>query len=574
MNTVKDYGFNDGYVLNKGEAVPVDHVVIAQAGDGSIAIPKQTLQKEQADFKSAVKRNFDLGSFLGKRSPVMQPPSQNFTGGSSGEDDEFLKFSHAFRAAHTVLNATGVTKTPTPQDILVGHDFTGQKVFSAPQLANSTDVTKGGAAIQTSGMALGAMGAFEHKADISSYMDIGLAAQDQNYHQELDKFKDNEDPNGFVEALKKVNKDQNSGIDYTAYKLYENWNNLSPAQKSIAIAGSGIQGYKFSNGDTFYSKSLTPEIKGSPSLNVAQGLDFAGKNINVAPAVKQWGQLTAIQDTVFKPKTANDVVNTANSMGLLGHGPTGQLVPTSEKVMVAANMTSTPQYGVGAATIPNGQGLPTGYVLAAKLKDAQVIIPAGNKDTAHMVSPEIATDASSNIYNKWNKVDVQPGKPNGIVGGSALIGGLSAMTGVNPYTLGAVVTHATYENVDARRETPMTEASQGMGITLNRLKAGEASKGVDEKAKDVIVEGNGDEFSFEKTAKTMRGNFAKAGISSKEIGYQLANQGFSEGRFNESQYMSIIKHLDMIFEDNGYQLYSKLSTGKDKGFQILEARRG
>lgn len=575
METAKDYGFNEGYIVNRGETVPDDHLVVSQVDIGSVAIPKETLQKEQEEFKNSVKKFGDVGSFLGpKQAGLRGEAGLNVFGKNTNESDDLLSFGHAYRAAKGVLNSTGITKVPTQTDILVGHDFNGQKVYSNPELANNSDVTKGAALVQSSGMALGAMGAFTNKEDINSYMQIGLAAQDQGFHQELDNFKDSQDPNGFVAALKKVNKDSNSGIDFTAYKLYENWNNMSASQKAIAIAGAGIQGYKFSNGDTFYSKRLTPEIKGAPSLNAGEGLSFASQGVNVSPATKQWGQLTAIQDTVFKPKTAKDVVNTANSMGLLGHGENGQLVPITEKAMIDANMTSVPQYGVGAATIPYGQGIPTGYVLAARLKDAQVVIPAGNKDTAHMVSPEISTEAASNIHAKWGKPDIKAGTPNGIIGGSALIGGLSAMTGVNPYTLGAVVTHATYENVEPNRATPMSEASQGMGITLHRLKNGEVSKGIDEKANEFVVEGNGDEFSFEKTAKIMRGNFAKAGISSKEIGYQLANQGFSEGRFNESQYMSLIKHLDMVFEDNGYQLYSKLSTGKEKGFKILEERRG
>lgn len=546
METAKDYGFNEGYILDKGAISPVDHTKVGAIGENkTLIIPNTILDDEYNLYQSSV------GSAKINRDPE--------------------SFGKTFGAAKAILNSTGLTKQPTSRDTLVGVDFRGDKIYSSPELANSKDVSRGRDLVVTGGVALGAMGAFKDHAETQKFLSMSSFAADPKFHSELDSHKNNGDVKGFISTLGKLGGDRNKS-EFTNYKLYENWNNLSPAQKSIGIAGTGMQGYTFDDGQTFETKKITPEIPGIPSMNAAEGLKLASKGVNVAPATKNWKQLTALQETFFFPKNAAEIVNNLNNLGVLGFGTDGRAIPIDEKVMSQYNMNPAPHYGVGAVTIPQGQGVPTGYVKVKDVNSRTVVVPNANKGTAHLNVPDVSSDAAFQIYKTWSGKN-KPEK--GLAGGSALIGSLDGMTDSNPYSLGAIATHAAYENTGVEKDLgDLSHVGRMSGITLHRLLDGGASKETDRKGLGFHVDGDFSEDSFNQTMKNMRGEYAKKGVSSKEIGYQLSNQAYSEGRLNESQLVAAQKTLNMVFDDNGYTLAQKLMVGKNKGIEITEKRRG
>jgi len=58
------------------------------------------------------------------------------------------------------------------------------------------------------------------------------------------------------------------------------------------------------------------------------------------------------------------------------------------------------------------------------------------------------------------------------------------------------------------------------------------------------------------------------------MAYQLANQGYAENRFDDSQVVSLHRAIDMVFDDKSFTLAQKLNTGKSKGVEIIKKRRG
>lgn len=502
----------------------------------------------------------------------MENESSQYTAATGNRSPD--NFGYSYEKAKAVLATTGLTNKPTPQDVHVGFNSAGDKVFSNPQLSNNTSTEVGKQWISTSGMSLGAMGAFKDHNETTAFLGIGEKAADPQFHNSLDTLKNAGDVQGFLKQMDKSSGPipSNDKTGYAAYKLYDNWNSMSPSQKSIGIAGVGIQGFKFDDGKSFDTKNITPDINGVPPLHASTGLALAGQGINVAPAARNWDQHSVIQETLYHPKNSTDIVNTSNSLGLLGSGMEGAAAQIDSATMKNYNVTPAPHYGVGAATIPVGQGAPTGYVPVGQVKGSTVVVPKANVGNVSINTPEVSTTNATNVYKTWDKANTPPTK--GTVGGSALIGGLTSMAQSNPYSLGAVMTHATYQHTGVPSDTTdMAHIGNLASTTLNRLKSGGASKDIDSQQNSLPVGGDFSEENFANNVKQIRGDYSKAGISSKEVGYQLANQAYAEGRLNESQHVAAQKTLDTVFDDNGFTLASKILTGKDKGIQILQRRQ-
>lgn len=552
MDSAKDYGFHDGFLLDNGTDVPADHTSAGSInGSQQVVYPNATLEQNQSDYLNAV-------------------GSQGF------KNYDTQSFAQTHAAAQTVLNATGITRTANPTNVQVGVDPQGNKIYTNPQLANNTSTSGGQQLAQTTGIALGAMGAFDNHAETSKFVGIGNNASNPDFHTQLDAARTNQDPKAFNALLGQSTGsplDKNSS-GYTGYQLYQNWNNLSPAQKSIGITGVGIQGFKFNNGDTVATKQLTPALPDTPAMSVAEGLGLAASGANVAPAVTKWGQLSALQNTMYQPKTAGDVVQTANSLGILGYGQEGTAVPMTAKTMQASQLTPAPHLGIGAATMPAGVGMPQGYVAAGKVAAGTVVVPAANQGTVNLNTPDIATGAASQIYSGWKDGDTAT-QTKGVMGGSALVGGLHSMTQTNPYTLGAMVGHSTYNNVpDAAKTSPLGYATGMSGITMQRLLNGGSSVSTDQAGAANQIEGAMTPDSYAAAMKNMKGVYSQNGIPSKEAGYQLVNQAYSENRLNETEAVAAHKSLDMTFDDNGYTLAQKLMTGRDKATALNDQRSG
>lgn len=509
-------------------------------------------------------------------SQILQQDHDHFVSaaGTKSAYTSIDEFSKDWAKAQSVVGSTGLTKTPTQGHVQVGFDSQGNTLYSPAQIANSTDIKTGSNIINTNGAALGAMGAFKDHTEATAFFDVGQKASNPAFLGSLDKLKSAGDTAGFMSAIGKSSGGVKPGTDYTGFSLFNNWGNLSDTQKSVAIAGIGTQGFKFSNGQGFDTKNITPDVKGVPPLKAGEGLSLANQNINVAPVARQWDQHATLQQTFYSPKTASDVVQTANSLGLLGYGMEGQSVPTTKEAMSKYSVVPAPHYGVGAATIPVGQGAPTGYSVVKTVGDKQIVSPTNNVKTLSVNTPDISTNTAVDMYKNWDKQEsTLPVK--GTVGGSAMIGGLHAMSDSNPYSLGAVMTHNTYQHAGVPSDTSdLSHIGNMAQVTINRLTQGGASAAIDGKNTLIPLTGSLDVEPFQASVKQIRGQFSQGGIPSKEVGYMLANQAFAEGRLNESQHVTAQKTLDMVFDDNGYTLASKLATGKDKGIEITKGRNG
>lgn len=497
------------------------------------------------------------------------------TGTNFSTMPDYSKYT-AHNKAVGILGAVGISGMPRQGYSPVGSDFSGATVYSSDALKNSVNMNIGKDSIQKTGTLFGSVGVFKDLNEATTFNSIGEKSSDPLYVQQLDSYKSAGDAKGFKDTLATIvpeAADPNEST-YTSFKLFENWNLLSPAQKSAAVAAVGIQSYKFSDGTTLGTKQATPSIPNTMSLSLADVTKLAGSGVNVAPAVNNWAQLTAIQDTFYTPESADGVVTNMASLGMLGVNDKGAAVNIDSRILGSAKAVSTPQYGVGAVSVPKNTGNFSGYVKVASIDDKDIFIPSVNRSTAVIKNPVVATDNSAAIYRSWS--DTGKSAAKGAVGGSALVGSLHAMAEMNPYSLSAVVVQDAFSNQDLPEEAPsdMATVANLMNVTFNRLKYGKAEVTLDKEDTLAAFDAPKNKQSFDALRKLVRGEYAAEGISSKESGYQLANQAYAEGRINDTQLVSAQKTLDMLYDDNGYIVAEKLLLGKNKGIDIARSRRG
>jgi hypothetical protein len=216
-----------------------------------------------------------------------------------------------------------------------------------------------------------------------------------------------------------------------------------------------------------------------------------------------------------------------------------------------------------------------GYTAIGKVNNKNILVPSQNGGTASAMStPDVATRAAYQVYKNWDQPDGGAKQQQGVIGGSALSGGLSSMATSNPYTLGAIATHASFQNVAPTSTDDLGHVMQMGGITLNRLVDGKVDAETDQKGLGYQVQGPMNPQNYNTTVTALKGAYSQNGVPSKEVGYQLANQAYAEGRMNESQHAAALQSMNMIFDPTGYTQAQKLLTGKQKGLQIAEQSRG
>lgn len=247
---------------------------------------------------------------------------------------------------------------------------------------------------------------------------------------------------------------------YSAYQLFQNWDQMSPAQKANGAASIGVQQFKTPEG-TPLGELPVAQSDTAPGLNLGQTLDLFSKGHNAYPVAKNWDQMHTIQQVVGGAQTPESIANTAQSMNLVGHGTQGAAVKNvNTKTLKDAGFSAAPNYGIGALTGPVGSQIPPGYRTIARAGEGVVVAPEGNADVAKESVPPGSSSLSAlsnaagiaapfavgafKIYQAWGAGGLKD-VFNGASGGSALAAGL--VGGQNaPFVLGGVMAASTFKN--------------------------------------------------------------------------------------------------------------------------------
>lgn len=365
------------------------------------------------------------------------------------------------------LSMAGISTQPLAGTTNIGVNSSGQQTYANTALLKSPDATAGTATMGALRQALDPLGAFSNE-DASAWDKTATVAGDVSLTASLTDAAARGDTKSFVNTalgafkqptIDALTKDpQNKaglGAAFSAFQLSQNWNSMSPAQKSLGLASLGIQTYKYSNGVNLAQKSLiAPDLKsGTPGLNVGQALNLFSAGYNVYGLAKNWDQLNTLQKVAYGTGSAAQLAELSKQFGMLGAGTGNAAVAgVTQEGLSAAGWTPTLHSGVGAVTGQIGSQVPDGYSVVSQSGDTVIAAPTSNiisaqgatgpgslLDTAAGVSG-VALGAKQ-VYDNWG-TGGKTGALNGALGGAAMVGGLVALGASNPYILAGIVAYS------------------------------------------------------------------------------------------------------------------------------------
>lgn len=294
-----------------------------------------------------------------------------------------------------VLASAGMSTQPQPGYFKAGYNSNGQAVYSNTSMSKSSDMTAGGEYVSTVRQVLEPTGIYSSE-DAATWDRMTNSIDDPEYLRELSAYYNRGDSEGFMNSLTQrfSNTDLNSirndpknkagvAAARSAYNLYDNWDKMSAAQKTMGIAGMALQGYQFSTGENLGNKYVIKPTDGNKGLTVGQTMSMLSQGINVYGIIQNWDELNDVQRVTYGTGTAAQVAQTAQRYGFLGSGTNNAAVPNiSAEKLSSMGWSSAADQGVGAITAAQGSKVPDGYVVVDSTSTGQqVAIPEANAST-------------------------------------------------------------------------------------------------------------------------------------------------------------------------------------------------
>lgn len=473
----------------------------------------------------------------------------------------------AISNAYGVMATAGVYPTEGPGTKNVGLSKTGKPIFSTQSASSNTDISSGKNIVGTIAATLAPLGALSD-SDVKGLIDLSKRAT----NAEAIKSFDNLEPKDFIPKVHNhiLPGSGNKSSLFSVINLAHTWDKLSPGQKSIGLAGAGLQGHKFSDGSDIYTKQVIADSENVPGLKSGEALNALTGGVNIYPLVKNWNQITTLTKISGGPHASNSNISFANSTGLLGHGLDGGEVPnTSIDKLQAQGFKAAPQFGPGAILGP-AKSMPRGYSQIKQIGEQGIGIPTG---TSPMGIPAVEnslvgtaggnsgiSSGAAELYKSWEKRDTKT--TVGANGGSQLAAGLIKLSQTNPFAFSANIGASLLRNTKEVPKEASDYISKLAGVTLGRLIKGESSLEADKEgiklAKGVT------------SLPELKLLFTQKGITGKADAYQLANQGYGEGRFNESDLVAMHQVFNNVFDSPSSFTLKKLLDGRERAAQVIK----
>lgn len=447
---------------------------------------------------------------------------------------------YANSVGNSTLRSAGISQAPIAGTQPIGVNQQGQPQYASSSLLRSTDSSMGKQSTQAVRSTVAPMlnlsseenAQFDKIANAAS--DVSVAAQLTAQYQAGDK-------KGFVNTLLQSvgqpvikdlvdNPDNKAGVGaaFSAYKLFNNWGKMSPAQKSLGIASTGIQAYQFADGTNLATHEIIKATKDSagkiisPGLTVGQGLNLLSAGYNTYSMVKNWDQLTGLQKIAAGTGDAAQLAGLAKNFGLLGSGTSGAEVAVSGAQLSSAGWSTASQFGPGAIIGEAGKQLPAGFVSVGQQGSQVIAAPAGSATVAQEstsaasgsvlgTAAGVASVAAGayQVYKGWGSGG-KSGALNGAIGGSAMAAGLVTLGATNPYILGGMVA---YSALGGKYETG-TGGSRvaNASVAANPLVAANPALLATKFGKDLIKPFTSGKSKEQRARDSVRGYFKEGGL--------------------------------------------------------------
>lgn len=410
--------------------------------------------------------------------------------------------------SQNLMRSTGLSYKPQNGYAYIGTDSEGRKLYGNLEKINDNDTTAGTKFTNSFKESLIPFGVLGNE-DASWLDKVAGISGDTAFIASLGLQAQKRDAKGFVSTLvskygKNIaaqitdDKQAQTGINagLTAYNLYNNWNNLSSAQKAIGIANVGIQANTALTGLNLAKKTIpgSESLYSGKGVTVGQALGLANFGINGYSLAKNWSQIDTIGRIIYGAGTVSQGAQLARTFGLLGSGTNGAVVPgVSVSSLAQSGFKPSPAQGVGAIVGP-GNSVPQGYKAVATGSDGNVIaVPEGLESTAstsgfdntlNNISGGVALAAGAyGVYQGWKNKGVQGGL-QAIAGGSSMAAGVATLTQTNPALFGGVVSASMLSGVAAGAGA----AGSAYGILSSDMSGEDKARGLRQTGENAVLD--------------------------------------------------------------------------------------
>ncbi len=474
--------------------------------------------------------------------------------------------------AFAVTNTAGVFPTQTQGSVPLGLSKLGKPIFGNQKLMNLDAPKAGQGIIQGMQEILRPIGAFS-EGDHTSISKIGETAGNQDAIKSLSDTANEQNSAPFVKELHShfgITPSQQSTV--SALNLAHTFTKMSPAQKSLGMAAFALQNHILPGGENVYNKPIVQGSPETPPINTGQFLDLMNKGVNPYSLVSKYDQHTTLATLAGSQPNLYDMAGYAHNNKMLGFGMQGAEVPLQPNALAA--WKHAPQFGPGAVVGTDPTKIPQGYENAGNIKGTIIASPKG---TVPMTQGSIADGivgtaagvggVSSSAWNNYQNWGEKPSKDIvGKNGGSALSAGLINLSKTSPFTYSANIGASLLKNVkDIPKDTGDYVAHLG-GIALSRLEKGNTNSETD--MAGVKMANSMKDMAAPDKLAALKLAFTTKGIQSKSDAYQLANQGYGEGRFTDSDLVAMHQVFNNIFDKPSVQGINQLISGKNHLAQI------
>ena len=442
-----DVGSPQTMKIADGVPVPQGYTPIASNGDGSYSAANND------SYKSDLERFAKFGS---------GPPTASVSVQNAGIADR------------NISSAAGLSYVPAPQLKQVAMSASGRPVYSTPQAAANGDTSLGAQHTNSLAMSLAALGGIDsgNMSAVEEAIRSTTEATQGNSISELDKLHSENGGDAVAQAILnkvtggKPNLETNAGQQLAAgaARIGELWGNLSPAQKSLAIASLTTANINHKSGGDIANKAIPGTEKSvAGPLRVGDAMSLLGQGVNGFGMARNWNQISAVAHAAgLDTKDPKQLGYLATNLGILGFGPEGSAVPVDPKALHSVGAMPATAFGVGAAFFKDPNDVPKHYTPISRTSDGQILAMPENLAHTSIVNSGSVTPLAyrkgQEISNGQHPIQKNWGPPpgrgiqRGSVGGSAMISGLGLMKQANPTLLGAVMAHSLYRNVLGHEE--------------------------------------------------------------------------------------------------------------------------
>ncbi len=404
-------------VLTNGSAMPAGYHATQTVDGGQVIEPNNTSLPPAPDGYHYDTNDTGDGIIIAPDVAPANPVLDSMQ--NDGINIESLKAPATLRTlvdqSNNVSQAMGVSATPSTGSVLTGYNTAGKPQYSTRALVTNTNPTVGQQHVSTFQQVMAPLGVFQNKQDATALDNIATAAGDVSFAATLTDMYQKGNKAGFANTIAQKfqqpiltklgvgDKTQQAlSTAFGAYNLYNQWGQLSPAQKSIGLASLGLQGYKTATGTDIAKTSIIKPSDGNPGLNVGQALGLFQAGYNVYSLAKNWNQLNTIQKIAAGSGDAAQIAQLAQSFKLLGNGTQGAL-PGAQAASAA---------GSGGSAVASG------------LTDIAGVVGVGS--------------GALQVYNSWGKGG-KTNTINGAIGGTAIAAGLYTLGATNPYVAAGII---------------------------------------------------------------------------------------------------------------------------------------